>query len=295
MLGWRLTVSAILIPSFFGLCYADARMGDRAPILLVLCLLLAVRASWEFLELLKTRSFKTGFPLVAGCTVVVVAASWTRALFPEATVTSLEMILLTWVGSVLVLFINAAFRYETPGHHMESLAAEVLCVSYVGALLALTTQMRWLAGSDAGYLLIGSAIIAAKSGDIGAYTLGRLFGKKKMIPRLSPGKTWAGAYGAVLGAVLGSWAWLTFSTPLFNSTWKPPALWAIVIFGVVIGIIGLIGDLCESMIKRDVEKKDSAALMPGFGGLLDLLDSILFAGPVAYVLWRLLPLTTWVT
>jgi phosphatidate cytidylyltransferase len=295
MLGWRLIVSAILVPSFFVLCYADARLGERAPILLVLCVLLAVRASWEFLELLKTRSFKTGFPLVAGCTVAVVAASWTSALVPTSDVSSMEMILLTWVGSVLVLFINAAFRYETPGHHMESLAAEVLCVSYVGALLALTTQLRWLAGSDAGYLLIGSAIVAAKCGDIGAYTMGRLFGRRKMIPRLSPGKTWAGAYGAVLGAVLGTCAWLTFATSLFNADWQPPALWAMVVFGVVIGIVGLVGDLCESLIKRDVEKKDSAALMPGFGGLLDLLDSILFAGPVAYVLWRLLPLTTWVS
>lgn len=293
MLGWRLIVSAILVPSIIGLFYADTKLGEQAPILFALCLLLAVRASYEFLDLLKTRSFQTNFPLVAACTAAVVAASWSQAFIPSLTLTPLEMILLTWVATILILFVNAAFRYEKPGHHMESLAAEVLCVSYIGALLAMTIQLRWLAGSDAGYLLIGSAIIAAKAGDIGAYTLGRLFGKKKMIPRLSPGKTWAGAYGAVIGAVLGTWAWLTYALPLFNSTWQPPALWAIVVFGVVIGIVGLVGDLCESLIKRDVEKKDSAALMPGFGGLLDLLDSILFAGPVAYVLWLVLPLATW--
>ena len=61
-------------------------------------------------------------------------------------------------------------------------------------------------------------------------------------------------------------------------------------FGLVIGVVGLGGDLCESLIKRDMGHKDSAELMPGFGGLLDLLDSILFAGPAAYVLWLILPL-----
>ena len=62
------------------------------------------------------------------------------------------------------------------------------------------------------------------------------------------------------------------------------------LYGVILGVVGLIGDLAESLFKRDVGKKDAAALMPGFGGLLDLLDSILYTGPVAYVLWWLLPL-----
>ena len=65
------------------------------------------------------------------------------------------------------------------------------------------------------------------------------------------------------------------------------------IYGAVIGVVGLVGDLAESLIKRDVGKKDSAILMPGFGGLLDLLDSVLYAGPVAVLLWKVLPLATW--
>ena len=64
-------------------------------------------------------------------------------------------------------------------------------------------------------------------------------------------------------------------------------------FGAVIGIVGLVGDLCESLIKRDVGKKDAAALLPEFGGILDLLDSVLFAGPVAYLMWLYLPLAPW--
>ncbi|MCA9055200.1 MAG: CDP-archaeol synthase, partial [Planctomycetaceae bacterium] len=129
--------------------------------------------------------------------------------------------------------------------------------------------------------------------DVFAYTVGRLFGKRKMSPLLSPGKTWAGFVGAMLGAALGSWLWLTFATPRFGDGWTPPPAWATVVYGLVIGLVALVGDLCESLIKRDVGKKDSAPLLPGFGGILDLLDSVLYAGPVAVILWRVLPLMTW--
>ncbi len=191
---------------------------------------------------------------------------------------------------VLVLFLRAAISYREPGRSMETLGVEVLGLSYLGFLLAVTTQLRWVAGAEAGYFVLGSLVIAAKCGDIGAYTLGRLFGKRKLIPRLSPGKTWMGFWGALLGAALGAWAWLSFAPPLFGDTVKPaPAGWAI-LYGVILGLVGLIGDLCESLIKRDVGQKDSAPLFPGFGGLLDLLDSVLYAGPVAYVLWLTLPL-----
>ncbi|MEQ9065714.1 MAG: phosphatidate cytidylyltransferase, partial [Gimesia chilikensis] len=74
--------------------------------------------------------------------------------------------------------------------------------------------------------------------------------------------------------------------------WSAPAWYWSILFGAIIGVVGLVGDLCESLIKRDVGKKDSAELLPGFGGLLDLLDSPLYAGPVAFLLWKLLPLVT---
>jgi len=187
---------------------------------------------------------------------------------------------------------NAA-RYRQPGASMETLGAELLIVGYVGVLLCLTAQLRWVAGAQAGYLVLGSLIIAAKCGDIGAYTLGRLLGRRKMAPYLSPSKTWAGAVGALIGSGLGAWIWLRSAPPLFDAAWPPcPALWAVV-YGVLIGIAGMIGDLCESLIKRDLGKKDAAALMPGFGGLLDLTDSVLYAGPIAYLLWNVLPLRTW--
>jgi phosphatidate cytidylyltransferase len=111
-----------------------------------------------------------------------------------------------------------------------------------------------------------------------------------MVPLLSPGKTWMGAVGALLGSGLGALLWLQMATPRFDSTWEPCGWFWAMLYGMIVGVAGLIGDLCESLVKRDVGCKDSAALFPGFGGLLDLLDSILYAGPVAYLLWQVLPL-----
>jgi phosphatidate cytidylyltransferase len=112
-----------------------------------------------------------------------------------------------------------------------------------------------------------------------------------MAPRLSPGKTWAGFLGALLGAALGAWLWVTFVIPqLVPAGVEKVCPINVLAFGVAMGFIGLVGDLAESLIKRDVGRKDAAALFPGFGGLLDLLDSVLFAGPIAWAWWMLSPL-----
>lgn len=284
MLAWRLTVSAILIPAAIGIFYLDHQQESEAPYLLALCVLLALRATWELADLLKTRSFAPSFALTAVSSVAIIFMSWMEHL---------ELGMMVFALSVHAIFLRGAIRYREPGSSMETVGADVLIVAYVGVLLATTAQLRWVAGSQAGYLALGSLIIAAKAGDIGAYTLGRLFGRKKMVPTLSPGKTWMGAFGALLGSGFGAIAWLQIATPQFNPMWMPCEWYWALLFGVVIGIAGLIGDLCESLIKRDVGRKDSAALMPGFGGLLDLLDSILYAGPIAYVLWAVIPLRTW--
>ena len=297
MLAWRLVISALLIPALVAVFVLDHRAGASAPYLLILTLLLAARGAWEMALLLKTRIAVPDQVLTIGCTMAVVAAAWLgprgHADDAFAATAALGPVALVFALSILLLFLVRAAGYVGPGSTSETLGAEVLTVAYIGVLLAVTAQLRWVAGAEAGYLALGSLVIATKCGDIGAYTLGRLFGKRKMVPRLSPGKTWAGGLGALLGAGLAAWAWLHFATPRIVSGARPPEWYWSVLYGVVLGAVGLVGDLCESLIKRDVGQKDSAPLLPGFGGLLDLIDSVIYAGPIAYILWLVLPLAKW--
>lgn len=300
MLGWRLFISTILVPVLIGIFVLDHRAGGSAPYLFGLSLLLVWRGAYEFADLLKTRSFSPSFLLIGSGSTLVLAASWaphfesaSEGIAVGVTPTGTDLTIVAFALSVLAAFLRGAIRYREPGSTMETLGADVLGIAYLGVLLSVTAQLRWVAGVQAGYLVLASLVIAAKCGDIGGYTLGRLFGKKKMVPTLSPGKTWVGAFGAVLGSSVAVSAWLHFAPGYFFADGRPcPILWSLV-YGATIGVVGLVGDLAESLIKRDCGKKDSAVLMPGFGGLLDLLDSVLYAGPVAVVLWKLLPLATW--
>jgi len=293
---WRLTLGPLLIAGLAGVFYLDAHAGSSAPYLLVLAILLCVRSAWELVQLLRTRSFEPQLCLVTFGSLAVVLSNWIERIPATGTdlhvrsVAALGPPMLTFSLVFLVLLLSEALRYRQPGRSMESLGAELLILCYVGVLLSLTIQLRWVAGADAGYLVLGSLIVATKCGDIGAYFFGKFWGRSKMIERLSPGKTWMGARGALVGASLGSLAWFTWAAPLFNSEWPRTEWYWALFFGLAIGVVGLVGDLCESLIKRDLGKKDSAPLLPSFGGLLDLLDSVIYAAPVAYLLWLILPL-----
>ncbi|MCH2213275.1 MAG: phosphatidate cytidylyltransferase [Fuerstiella sp.] len=294
MLGWRLGISAVLIPALLAMFWLDAMQGPRATILLALCSLLAVRCCYEMTQMLSVRSMSPSFALTAICSLLVVFAGWIHTLLglpngPLRLLVSLGMICAALVGSFALLFLREAERYRQPGHSLESLGAGWLTVMYSGGLLAIASQLRWFPSPHLGYFTIGSMIIAVKSGDITAYAFGRLWGRRKMAPALSPGKTWMGAAGAVAGSVAGSVLWLRFGGRLFESAPVISSYPAVIGYGIAMGLVGLAGDLCESLLKRDAQQKDSAALMPGFGGVLDLLDSILFAAPVALAIWALWP------
>lgn len=298
-LASRLLASFVIVPLLIGLFYVDHKfLSPHAPVLWLLCMLLGLRSAWEMGDLLNTRSFRINRPLVLVCVGLVISSAWYAPL-TAADVNAppcgagLGPTAMVFAGVVIALLLTGAARYEQPGTSMETCGAEILTVAYIGFLFAMTAQLRWVAGVEAGYLVIAAMIIPTKCGDIGAYTFGRLFGKRKMAPVLSPGKTWAGALGAVVFSAAAGFLWLRFGTAIFNENWNSPAWYLAAAYGMAMGVSGLLGDLCESLIKRDVGKKDAAAILPGFGGALDLVDSPLFAGPVAYLLWSLLPLATW--
>jgi phosphatidate cytidylyltransferase len=117
-----------------------------------------------------------------------------------------------------------------------------------------------------------------KCNDIGAFFTGTFLGKHKMTPTLSPKKTWEGFVGGMLSGAAAA-VGLSFAAPVFPGGMPEAAA-----FGLVVGVAGVLGDLAESLIKRDCGTKDASKSIPGFGGVLDVVDSVLFAAPVAY-LW----------
>lgn len=122
--------------------------------------------------------------------------------------------------------------------------------------------------------LVAYLILVTKSGDIAAYFIGRKFGKHKLIPRISPNKTIEGSIAGLFFSVIISLACVSF-LPSFS-------LLHLAILGIVLGVVAQIGDLSESLIKRDCETKDSGKSLPGLGGVLDMVDSFLFAAPIFY-------------
>ncbi|MGB7160988.1 MAG: phosphatidate cytidylyltransferase [Tepidisphaeraceae bacterium] len=162
------------------------------------------------------------------------------------------------------------------------MAGTVLATLYLGGLawflMALRVkQSNNVVGTTMVILMI---LLVVKFTDIGAYFGGRKFGKHKLIPWLSPGKTWEGLVcGMLTAGVVG--AICAAAIPYRVEWWKG------LIFGIVIGGIGQLGDLLESLMKRDAEVKDSGASIPGFGGVLDVIDSPLLAAPFAYLLFSL--------
>jgi phosphatidate cytidylyltransferase len=161
------------------------------------------------------------------------------------------------------------------------MAGTVLATLYLGGLgwFLVALRVKESANFTGTTMVILMILLVVKFTDIGAYFGGRALGKHKLIPWLSPGKTWEGLFFGMLTAGL---VGMACAPRVSNLTW-----WKGFVFGAVIGGIGQVGDLLESLMKRDAEVKDSGKLIPGFGGILDVIDSPLLAAPFAYLLFSL--------
>jgi phosphatidate cytidylyltransferase len=162
-----------------------------------------------------------------------------------------------------------------------SIAVTLFGLMYVPWLLNFVQKINFFPGVEGKYFLL-YFILVTKFSDMGAYAIGSLIGRHKMIPRISPGKTWEGFGGAIF---VSTGASLTFVHFFGAHMYRMNPLHAIIL-GVVLSSTAVIGDLIESLFKREAGVKDSGNFFPGIGGILDLLDSLLFNAPIMYLYLR---------
>jgi phosphatidate cytidylyltransferase len=255
-----------------------ASVDDDKPVqgtvLCVLVVLLIIPAQLELSRLAAAKEVKIFAP-VSVIASVLLATSW---YWPQLMEISPEIYLLFLLTFSLLAFLFAQYlSYGTSGV-LANCGANCFSVIYLGLLSGFCVAIR----IDFGLWPFLTFIFVVKCADIGAYTFGSLFGRHKFSPRISPGKTWEGMAGAVAVAIVVAICLGVIFDIMF---W-----WLAAIFGFCFAFIGQIGDLVESMIKRDAEQKDAARKVPGFGGILDIVDSPLLAAPFAYLffmcIWR---------
>ena len=164
---------------------------------------------------------------------------------------------------------------------ITAIATTLLGLMYVPWLLNFIQKINFFPDVEGKFFLL-YFILVTKFSDMGAYSVGSLIGRHKMIPRISPGKTWEGFAGAILVSTAASLVFVHF----FGGRMAGMNFLHATILGIVLSVTAVIGDLIESLFKREAGVKDSGSLFPGIGGILDLLDSLLFNAPIMYLYLR---------
>ena len=199
------------------------------------------------------------------------------------------------------VFLTRAMRDEPLRAGYPAAAASVFAFTYIALPMAMLVQLRqqW---AGAFYLLY--LLLVVWAGDIFAYFVGKSVGRHLMAPRISPKKTWEGAAASVVASVLVGWLLFRYALPLSTALLnaglierrdglfglEQPAMGPVIVLTIVLNVAAQLGDLVESLIKRGAGTKDSGAILPGHGGMLDRIDALLFAAPVLwyYAAWRVM-------
>jgi phosphatidate cytidylyltransferase len=279
MLKYRLLFGTLMIALVTGLIILDGWLDgsltssiadDRQVQGTVLMILLAVVVGLAGFELSSLAAAK-GLVILNPTSIIGLILLATTWYWPQLLHVSKGSYLLTVAAFTLAgIFVQQHARFGTDGA-LANCGISCFMLMYLGILTAFILGIRISWGVWPTLLFL----FAVKCSDIGAYTFGRLFGRHKLAPRVSPGKTWEGLAGAVVIAIVISLA--------FSRVFGIMGVWPALAFGAGIGFVGQLSDLTESMLKRDARQKDSSNRVPGFGGILDVIDSPLFAAPFAYL------------
>ena len=233
----------------------------------LLVALLAIPAQIELSRLAAAKGLKIFLPVSIIASILLATARY----WPQLIGFPLETYLL--LLSAFALLVLPLYQYASYGTSdvLANCGATYFSIAYLGLLSSFCVIIR----IEFGLWHLLMFVFVVKSADIGAYAIGTLLGKHKFSPKISPGKSWEGMGGAMAAAALVA---IGFAMSCGIMLW-----WLAMIFGLCFAFIGQMGDLVESMMKRDAEQKDSGRKVPGFGGVLDIIDSPLVAAPFAYL------------
>jgi phosphatidate cytidylyltransferase len=276
-------------------------LAGGAPLAALLAVASAIGA-WEFYRIVRgTGAHPMGDVGVAlaGLLPLAVHASYLGVFVVRPALVAMLVLLL--LGATIWL-------RGVEGKPIASAATTLLGVVYTAGMLAFGYAIRYH-DSVAGYDVVGAKhtalgalalrvtpggvllifpLVVTWASDIGAYFTGRAIGGRKLIPSVSPGKTVAGAVGGLVASMLVAWLYArSVLVPVANLGFTP---WGALFFGAVVSVAAQVGDLFESLIKREGGVKDSSRIIPGHGGVLDRFDSLIFVLPVAYLLLGWLPI-----
>ena len=282
MLRHRLIFGTLMTVAFVGIVLLDGwldgsltvSIGDdryvRGTLLVILIALLIIPGLFELSKIADAKGAKILLPCSIPSTMMLATSCyWGEYFFPEVN----YLVLLAF--GVMACFLYQRVRYGISGVFVNCGAA-CFSILYLGLLGGFVPAVRIEFGPW--HLLM--LIFVVKCSDIGAYTAGRLWGKHKFSPVISPKKTWEGMAGGVALAIVVA---VVFAVACDIMAW-----WLGILFGIGFAFIGQLGDLAESMLKRDAEKKDASNNVPGFGGILDVVDSVLVSAPFGYLFFSVL-------
>lgn len=273
-----------------GLAFLGAVAWLPAPGCWIVLVAIAALAQWEFYTMIR-RSGVPVFRIIG----VLCGAALISATFFSKNVSGFDTAF-DLEHAILFLAVVAIFVRQFPQKHNHTPIATIACtllgIFYVPYLLNFFTRLlfAWDAGAGTwqvdrtGRLLVVYLVVVVKFTDIGAYFTGRFLGRHKLFPRLSPAKTWEGFFGGMAAALAASLVFYAVTGGRLGVV----SLHIVdaVILGLGLPLAAVVGDLFESLLKRACEQKDSGNTLPGMGGILDVLDSLLFGAPTLYIYLR---------
>ena len=294
----RIATAVVLIPIVLVLT-----LRAPVPVVAIVVGIVAVLTIHEFLKLMPSYGVEPMIwptHLFAGLFFAILAISG-EGETPLLSTGQFLVVLAFSAAIVPFVFLTRAMRREDLRSGYPAAAASAFAFAYIALPMGMLVQLRQLA-AGAFYLLY--LLLVVWAGDIFAYFVGKSIGRHLMSPRISPKKTWEGATASLIASVAVGWLLFSHAEPISRTLlrWglierrdglfglEQPAMGPVIVLTIILNIAAQLGDLVESLIKRGAGVKDSGALLPGHGGMLDRIDALLFAAPVLwyYAAWRVM-------